>query len=302
MPVRIEQSMRYGFQGREYRLERRPDGQSSWAYEASDFRLFGDVWVPYVGRQCTYRPKKQNPNGSDFDALAEKLLAEGTMRFPGELQLGYSYEWRILDIEQIDPSLNLWFEPQPGAEVVNMETRKRYVQGDAVASQTFAAREQAIEARVGHSAPEFPEGATWLNGQPLTWKALRGKVVILDFWADWCGPCRNDLPRLRQLHEDRGNNGLIIIGVHLAGSKRASVEKAISDLHLEYPICIDIPNRRETGKIEEMLFPSKFSSQFAIGAIPHFVVVDRHGIVAASLANRFQDALAIAHGLAKAKY
>lgn len=305
MPLRVEQTMRYGFKGREYRLERRPDGKAFLVYEASDFTQIGDVWVPRVGRQSTYQPtdqhKKQVQNGFDFDALVDKLLADGTMRYPDELRLGYRYEWRILSIEPIDPSLKLWFEPQAGAEVVNMETHKRYVQGDRVASKRFADRERAIEARVGHPAPEFPEGATWLNGEPLSWKALRGKVVILDFWADSCGACRNDLPRLCQLHDDRRKNGLAIIGVHVCGSELKSVKKAISDFHLEYPICIDMPNHPETDKVEEMADRCKFTSQFAINAIPHFVVVDRRGIVAASLGNGFQDALAIAQRLAKAK-
>jgi thiol-disulfide isomerase/thioredoxin len=300
MPLRIEQSMRYGLRGREYRLERRHDGQSLLVYEASDFIQMGDVWIPRVGAQRAYRPKEQGPKELDIDALAEKLLAEGAMRWTGELQLAFSHEWRILSIEPIDPSLNLWFEPQPGAEVVNMETHQRYVQGDEVASQKFAASEHAIEALVGHAAPEFPEGATWLNGQPLTWKALRGKVVILDFWADWCGPCRNDLPRLRQLHDDREKNGLTIIGVHLAGSKLASVKKAVGDFRIAFPVCIDLPNGGKLGKAEPMPFPSTFTSQFAIDSIPHFVVVDRRGSVAASLPNRFQDALAIAQRLAEA--
>jgi hypothetical protein len=132
MPLRIEKSARYDLRGREYRLERRPDGLSSLVYDASDFVQSGDVWVPRRGRQCTYRPKEQDAKGFDPDALAEKLLADGALRFPGELQLGYSREWRVLSIDPIEPSLELWFEPPAGAEVVNMETHERYVQGDAV--------------------------------------------------------------------------------------------------------------------------------------------------------------------------
>jgi hypothetical protein len=56
-----------------------------------------------------------------------------------------------------------------------------------------------------------------------------------------------------------------------------------------------------SNKSEETSFPSEFVARYAIDSIPHFVVVNRRGIVAASLSNRFQDALAIAEGLAKAK-
>jgi peroxiredoxin len=181
-----------------------------------------------------------------------------------------------------------------------METDKRFVQGDAVASEKFAARDRAIEGLVGQSAPDFPEEATWINGQPLTWEALRGEVVILDFWTVSCGACRNALPQLCQLHDERRKNGLTVIGVHLSGSELSSVKKAIDDLQLTYPIVIDNPSRCETDANEETLFPSEFASRFAIDAIPHFVVVDRRGIVAASLSNRFEDALAVAESLAKA--
>jgi thiol-disulfide isomerase/thioredoxin len=301
MPLRVEQTMRYGFGGRAYRLERRPDGKDPLVYVASDFVPFRDVWVPRVGSQTLYRHKAPERQGFDPDAQVDKLLVEGTARFPGEVEIVYRREWRMLSIDPIDPSLNLWFEPQPGAEVLNMETHKRYVEGDAVASARFAARETAIAARVGHAAPEFPKGATWLNGEALTWQALRGKVVILDFWSIDCGPCHNDLPRLRQLYQDRGKNGLAVIGVHLAGSDLKAVKKEVGALHLDYPMCIDTPLDHRTGKPEDQPFPSEFTAQFAINAIPHFIVVDRHGVVATSEASRFQDALTIAQGLAKAK-
>ena len=99
---------------------------------------------------------------------------------------------------------------------------------------------------VGKPAPEFPKDATWLNGQGLTWEALRGKVVILDFWADWCGPCRNALPKLSQLHEAREANGLAIIGVHPPGSELQSIKNVMDEFNLTYPICIDVAPCRET--------------------------------------------------------
>jgi thiol-disulfide isomerase/thioredoxin len=303
VPLRVEQTMRYGYGGREYRLERRPDGKGSLVYVASDFVRFRDVWVPRVGSQTLNVPKEYSPTKSqkfDPDALVDNLLAEGAARFPGEMEIGYRLEWRILSMEPIDPSLNLWFEPQPGAEVLNLETQKRYIVGDAVASARFAAREKAIAARVGHAAPDFPKGATWLNGGALTWQALRGKVVILDFWSIDCGPCHNDLPQLRQLYQDRGKNGLAVVGVHLAGSDLKAVKKEVGALHLNYPMCVDRPLEHQTGKPEDQPFPSELTAQFGIDAIPHFVVVDRHGVVAASVASRFQDALTIAQGLAKA--
>ena len=62
--------------------------------------------------------------------------------------------------------------------------------------------------------PHFPiEGATWLNGTLIMPEDLRGKVVLLDFWAVWCGPCIATFPHLREWHEKYADKGLVIIGV-----------------------------------------------------------------------------------------
>jgi hypothetical protein len=129
MPVRIEQTMRYGFGGKEYRLERRPDGKAPLVYVAADFVRFRDVWVPRVGSQTLYLPKEYSPTkpaAFDADELVDKLVAAGAGRFPGEREIGYRREWKVLELGPIDPSLNLWFEPQPRAEVLNTETKQRY--------------------------------------------------------------------------------------------------------------------------------------------------------------------------------
>lgn len=53
----------------------------------------------------------------------------------------------------------------------------------------------------------------WIDGQPVKLAELRGRVVLLDFWATWCGPCRETLPRFQKLHEAYKDKGLVVLGL-----------------------------------------------------------------------------------------
>ncbi len=95
-------------------------------------------------------------------------------------------------------------------------------------------------------APEMPPltGATqWLNSPPLTVEALRGKVVLVDFWTYSCINCLRTLPYVKAWNEKYSPLGLVIIGVHtpeFAFEKdRSNVEKAIQDLGVTYPVAMD---------------------------------------------------------------
>ena len=160
-----------------------------------------------------------------------------------------------------------------------------------VGAEEQKARQRAISTLIGKPAPEFPQGAQWKNGKPLTWQSLRGRVVILDFWAEWCSPCRDSLPQLSRLHQGRDSNGLTIIGVHPPGSDPQAIAKVMDELHLDYPTCIDVPPR-EGVKAWGDLF-----GRFAVQAIPHAVAVDDKGTIVAC--GQLADVLAKAGSLVK---
>ncbi len=67
------------------------------------------------------------------------------------------------------------------------------------------------EVKIGGKARDFT--LTSLNGKEVSLSSLRGKVVLLNFWATWCAPCREELPELSLLQENLGRRGLVILAV-----------------------------------------------------------------------------------------
>ena len=104
---------------------------------------------------------------------------------------------------------------------------------------------RAGEGRVGAvgRAPEVDQIDRWLNSEPLTMDALRGKVVLIDFWTYSCINCLRTLPHVRAWDEAYRDDGLVIVGVHtpeFAFERDAdNVRRAVRDLDVAYPVALD---------------------------------------------------------------
>lgn len=87
--------------------------------------------------------------------------------------------------------------------------------------------------------PEHPPAPDFtllqLDGQPLTLSSYRGQVVLVDFWATWCLPCREEIPHLIQLQDKYGVRGLQIIGVSMDDGPEP-VRPFAQQFHMNYPI------------------------------------------------------------------
>ena len=127
---------------------------------------------------------------------------------------------------------------------------------------------------IGKPATDFPENAQWINSKPLRWKDIKGKVVVLDFWAVWCGPCMSDMPRVNELYKKWEENGITVIGIHTAGSKLEDIQKAIEKYDIRHPIYIDIPKVKGDKSYGVM------SSKYGVSGIPYAFVIDHQGNVA----------------------
>ena len=93
------------------------------------------------------------------------------------------------------------------------------------------------------AAPEFAGIETWLNSEPLSMAALRGQVVMVDFWTFACINCVHVLPHVVQWHEKYKDRGLVVVGVHTPEfafeRDPGNVRKAIKDLGVTYPVALD---------------------------------------------------------------
>lgn len=88
-------------------------------------------------------------------------------------------------------------------------------------------------AAIHSQAPDF--SLTDLTGKKLELSSYRGKVVLLDFWATWCVPCRSEIPQLVQLQKKYRAQGLQIIGISLDDEPKP-VEAFRKQLHMNYPV------------------------------------------------------------------
>jgi thiol-disulfide isomerase/thioredoxin len=75
-----------------------------------------------------------------------------------------------------------------------------------------------------------------VDGKPVNFSSFKGKVVVLDFWATWCGPCRSEIPGYGKLQEKYKEQGLVIIGVSLDQEGPEVVKKFIGDFHMNYQV------------------------------------------------------------------
>ena len=120
-----------------------------------------------------------------------------------------------------------------------------------------------------YKAHEITKSNVWINSQPISLKSLRGKVVVIDFWAFDCSPCVEAMPHIVQLHEKYAKSGLVVIGIH---TPRADYEKdpmklreAITKMGITFPVLVDNKAQIFRDYLCD-LWPSQF-------------VIDRNGIV-----------------------
>ncbi len=117
---------------------------------------------------------------------------------------------------------------------------------------------------VGEPAPSF--AAMTLDGREVTLESLRGQVVLLNLWATWCGPCREETPYLQEVYEEHRDQGFQIVGISMdTGDAAADVAMFVEEYDVSYTILHD-------GTMQPM-------DTYHVLGLPATFLLDREGVL-----------------------
>ena len=185
------------------------------------------------------------------DALSLQNTFEATLELPGvdePVHMTQSTHTTAVRLNVSLPDSLFVFTPPAGALETEDWTLPGIVKPDVV----------------GKTAPDFRGSA--LDGADVALEDLRGKVVLLDFWASWCQPCRRELPSLEKLHHEFADSGLAVVGINV-GEEPSAVKRFLSEIPVSYPL---VP-------MEET---SELIAKLSVSSYPTIVLIDREGKIA----------------------
>ena len=100
-----------------------------------------------------------------------------------------------------------------------------------------------------------------MDGKTYKLSDLKGKVVLIDFWATWCPPCREELPIIEKLHREFKDKNLVVLGI--SNEERETIEDFLKNNPLTFPILLD--EKRKVAK------------SYRVVAIPRLLLIDKTG-------------------------
>jgi peroxiredoxin len=143
---------------------------------------------------------------------------------------------------------------------INTAVLPRLLMGTLLAAAAAAA--PAASLSTGAEAPVFELPAA--SGNPVALGELKGQVVLINFWASWCGPCRQEMPVLEQIYRKYKSAGVTLLGVNVE-PKSADAVAFLKTTPVSFPILFDTQ--------------SKVSTLYEVTGMPSTVIVDRKGKV-----------------------
>jgi thiol-disulfide isomerase/thioredoxin len=221
-------------------LDANPNGPLDWPARASRVRVRKDLAV-----------------GRDAESLKalEAAFEDLAKRYADHPELADLF-WEYADFRSDDPR-------------VQAELLKRFVEKYPDHKRTSTARGRIVQlARLGGAFElEFKDA---LTGKAISMKGLRGKVVVVDFWATWCGPCMREMPHMKELYAKYKDQGVEILGVSLDRSEAEGGKQALIST-------CDAQGLTWPQYYQGNYWSSEFSSSWGIHSIPSVFLVDFEG-------------------------
>jgi thiol-disulfide isomerase/thioredoxin/outer membrane lipoprotein-sorting protein len=257
-----------------------PDGVAANLAVLDVLGFFADTKTTKTARQ-----ESITVDGTAYDCwvLTSSVKIPTQAAMGGQISDGLMTSWidkKLLVEVQEDIAYSVKVPPAAGAAPVEYVSRIRQVThglkvDQPVAAVLFAfvppadAREQTVQTAgnrvdlTGKDAPSF-RGVS-LDGKAYSLETLKGKAVLLDFWASWCGPCIRSMPIVEKLHEDYRAQGLVVLAVDV-GENRETVEKFLKTRTIPYPVIMG----------DEAGIPGAYG----VSAFPTFVMIGPDGKIA----------------------
>ncbi|QFU77225.1 TlpA family protein disulfide reductase [Halioglobus maricola] len=102
------------------------------------------------------------------------------------------------------------------------------------------------------------------DGSNMRLSEHRGEVVLINFWASWCGPCRQEMPELERLQQQYHDLGFTVFGINVEQDREAA-DRTLKDIPVTFPVLFDVENT--------------VSETYGVDAMPATVLVDRNGVI-----------------------
>lgn len=129
------------------------------------------------------------------------------------------------------------------------------------------------------SQPVFETSLNDLNNQPQTLAQYRGKTIVLNFWATWCPPCREEMPELSQLHQEYQAKNVVVIGIAI------DEVSLVKEFQKETPVSYPLYASEDAG------MTLNYAMGNDKGALPYTVIIDAAGKVVKTHFGRVSKAL-----------
>jgi thiol-disulfide isomerase/thioredoxin len=167
-----------------------------------------------------------------------------------------------------------------GFDMLGYETYRALQRSDPAAAEEWARKTQAspnqslasyakgIVEKIESARHPMEMKFTAFDGREVDLSKLRGKVVLLDFWGTWCGPCVEDLPFMRKLRDSYGKQGLEIIGILADDASREKLAGFLEKNDITWPQYYD-------GKVGD----NEFAKKYAVKAFPTIMLLNKQGVV-----------------------